>query len=104
MNNGSPVFWLGEQVEDVYLHPIDTAQPLKFYFDLFDAKPGDLKPAAPEDPNPATWPEDLRLDGVRLADLKLKDLRPGDLEMLVKKLGRRAVFNILQKSNVNDRT
>ena len=96
--DGTPVFWIGEDADDVHLHPYDVTQPLRFYFDLFDKKPGetDLKTEEPKLEDQAR-PEDAKLGGVKLAELKPEDLRPGDLTMLVKKLGRRAVFEILQR-------
>jgi hypothetical protein len=37
--DGKKAFWLGEG-DDVYLHPFDGTRA-RFYFDMFDRKPGD---------------------------------------------------------------
>jgi hypothetical protein len=41
IDSGRAVFWINEDDFDPYLHPIDVTEPHRFYFGMFDRKPGD---------------------------------------------------------------
>jgi hypothetical protein len=85
--DGTPAFWIGEEADDVALHPVDAAQPSRFYFDLFDRKPG----AAQKPPEPT---DDKNINEMN-EQLDRAGLSPADFSLLIARLGHRAAFKEL---------
>jgi hypothetical protein len=116
--DGTPAFWIGEDDDDRYLHPFDAAQPLRYYFDFLDSKPGapppddedvkleDLKAAEAAQPDEEkTEPRDIQgLRQLKREAKKRGGLLPGELEILVLKVGRRAALEVLKDATKKQRS
>jgi hypothetical protein len=77
--DGTPAFWIGEDDDDRYLHPFDAAQPLRYYF----------------------------VRGLRQLKREAKrrgGLLPGEIEILVLKVGRRAALEVLNSAEKKQRS